>query len=468
MKARTRKILLLIFFLIFIILTILIIFYCQGYRFDWVNKTLVKTGNLYLVSHPSQALVFLDHRLYKPNLIEKLLFYKNLFGLTKLRSFTPTLINYLFPKEHLVILKKEGYSLWQKKIKIIPEKTIIFKDILLFKEKPEVFLIRDLSLLNFKFSPRLKKIAGLNNSQKKLIIFDLETNKEKVIELKDKIKDFSWFPSEEKLIIFLFHSDYPFFVNLSNNSLINLKDFLKQKVLTKDIKVLSEEKISFHDQHSIYQFDLVAKKLDSIYYLKEKTSSLIDFLLQGNFLFYLKKEKDKFFLEGFDLESKKLFYSLEIPINENYKFVPSKKELNNFIFLYDKENIIAFNWYEEKIEKAMILKAKAKNFDFNNKKIIYHDGYEISSFDFEKKNKETIERTSEEILKILFHPKGNYLFILFPQKIKILEISSLLPINYVEYNFEKVVDLKPTRTYNFVYFLGKIGEKEGIFKIKIQ
>lgn len=471
MKTRSLYLLFLVFLLIFLILTPSLLLYSQGYRFDWKSRSFLKTGNLYLVSLPPGASVFLNNEPYKISAIEQLLFYKKLFGLTKLRGLTPTLVNYLYPEEYIVTLKKDGYFPWQKKIKIISEKTMIFRDILLFRDSPEISFVKKLSLSRFKFSPRLRKIAYLGDSEKEIVIVDLETNQEKKIELKNKVKDFFWFPSEEKIIISVYNSDYPLFLNLLDSSLINLKDFLKQKIVIQDIKIFSEDKIFFHDQYSIYQFDFASKKLDLIYYLDKKDlvrSSLTDFVLVKNFLFYLKRKESKFFLEGFDLETKRIFYCLEIPVTENYKFTNWQEWLKNFIFLQDQENLLIVDWREEKIEKALILKVKAKNFDLKEKKIIYQDGYEISSFDLETKNKETIDRTSEEILKILWHPKGNYFFVLFPQKIKILEIDLGSPINYVEYNFEKVVDFIPTKIYNFVYFIGNFEGKEGIFKIKIQ
>ncbi|MCX7778851.1 MAG: hypothetical protein N2259_01240 [Patescibacteria group bacterium] len=468
MKTRTSKVLFLIFFLIFIILTPLVLLYSQGYRLDWAKRKLVKTGNLYLISRPAGAAVFLDKKPYQISFRERLLFYKNLLGLTKLRSLTPTLINYLYPKEYLVTLKKDGYSPWQKKIKIVSEKTVIFREILLFRNQPEIYLVKKLSLANFKFSPNLRKIATLDSSKKEMLIFDLETAQEKKFKLKGMVKDFFWLPGEEKMMVWLENSNYPLFLNLLDGSLINLRDFLEQKIVIQDIKFSSERTISFHDQSSIYQFDLANKSLDLLYRLEEKNTSLVDFILVNNLLFYLKKKRSHFFLEGFDLETKRTFYHLEVPITENYRLVNGQKWLKNFVFLQDKENLLVFDWREEKIEKSLILKMKSKNFDLKDKKIVSHDGYEISSFDFETKKKETIDRTSEEILKVLWLSRGNYLFVLFPKKIKIIEVDSGEPKNYIEYNFEKVVDLKPTKNYNFIYFIGQIKEEEGIFKIKIQ
>jgi len=470
MEARTRRILFFIFLLIFLILTPSVLLYSQGYRFDWKRKILVKTGNLYLVSQPSGAFIFLDEKPYKISKLEEILFYKKILGLSRLRSTTPTLIDHLLPEKYLVTLKKENYFSWQKKVKIIPERTIIFRDILLFRQKPKIdFLSKVLS--NSKISHYSGKIAFLSDSKKEIFIIDLENNKERKYEIKEEIKDFTWLSSGKKLIIYLGGLNNFFVLDLTDNSIINLKDFLKQKGQIKNPKIFSEGEIFFYNKESIYKFDLLNKKLETIYSLdskEKKYSFLIDFIISNNSLFYLKGKKNNFYLEGFDLEIKKNFYQFEIPLTENYRFVNWQKPIKNFIFLQDKENLIILDKSETEIEKAIILKVRARNFDLLGQKLIYNNEHEISFFNLETKKKETLERTSEEILKVLWHPKGTHLFILFPKKIKILEIDSREKANYVEYNFEKVSDLIPTKIYNFIYFIGKIGEREGVFKIRIQ
>lgn len=469
MKARTRYILLAVFILIFLIITPYLLLYSQGYRLDWQRKTLVKTGNLYLVSRPEGALVLLDGKSYKINVLEKFLFYKKFFGLSRLRSTTPTLIDHLLPKEYLLTLKKDGYFSWQKRVKIIPEKTIIFRDVLLFAQEPRAdFLLETVS--NLKISPDREKASFLSNSKKDIFVINLQSGSKTEFNLKKNLKDFYWL-SQNKIIAHPEGLNNLFVLDLIDNSLTDFGKWLGTNVSILNPKFYSDQEILFHDKKSVYKFNFATKAVETVYFLDakgKKYSTIIDFIFDGNNLFSLKKSGYDFYLEGFDLETKRIFYQIKIPITSKSKFANWQKIYKNFIAIKDEENFLVINLTEVEIDKVVVLKTKIKNFDVLDSKIIYNDNHEISFLNLETRKKEIIDRTSEEILKVLWHPKGAYIFILFAQKIKIFELDSKETANYVEYNLEKVSDLWPAKIYNYIYFLGKIGKDEGLFRIKIQ
>lgn len=114
MHRRTRKIYFWSLFISFFVLTPLIILYTSGYRIDWNNTNLVRTGSLYLKTQPRQAEIFIDDELYE--------------------NQTPILINNLLPNEYQINLKKEGYHEWQKKLKVDTQQTTFANQVILFKK----------------------------------------------------------------------------------------------------------------------------------------------------------------------------------------------------------------------------------------------------------------------------------------------------------------------------------------------
>ncbi len=108
------------FFLIFVFLLAApaVILYSQGYRFDFEQKRVVKTGGIFVKAEPKKAAIELDGRKIK----ETDLFFGSL------------LIDNVFPGDHQVQVSKEGYLPWRKRLLVQESKVT---------EAKEVKLIRD-------------------------------------------------------------------------------------------------------------------------------------------------------------------------------------------------------------------------------------------------------------------------------------------------------------------------------------
>src|SRR3989338_4818824 len=109
--------------LIFVIVFPTIIFYAAGYRFNEAFR-LVKTGGIYIGSDISGAEIYVDNKLVRhTNVIRRGYFLQN-----------------LLPGEHFIIVAKQGYYSWAKRLNVHAENVV----------KADAFLIPQM--------PRLRRI----------------------------------------------------------------------------------------------------------------------------------------------------------------------------------------------------------------------------------------------------------------------------------------------------------------------
>ena len=142
MTKKTRTILFSICLILFILIAPIVIFYSQGYRFDFESKEIVQTGGLYLKILPKSAQIYLNGKLKKETSI-----------LTN-----SALIENLLPKTYLIEVKKERYKPWQKNLEIKEKQVTEVKNIVLFPETSK-FEILMKNVSNFWVSPDGKKIV---------------------------------------------------------------------------------------------------------------------------------------------------------------------------------------------------------------------------------------------------------------------------------------------------------------------
>ncbi|MEK9156312.1 MAG: PEGA domain-containing protein [Patescibacteria group bacterium] len=89
---------------------LVIVFYAQGFRYDWQKMTLIKTGILYLSSNQKNASVYLDDQFVSAK--------------------TPYSRN-LLPGYYQIEVKKDNYVAWLAVAKIEPEMVTDFRDVIL-------------------------------------------------------------------------------------------------------------------------------------------------------------------------------------------------------------------------------------------------------------------------------------------------------------------------------------------------
>ena len=148
MTKRFKKILFFGLLIFFLITAPAIIFYSQGYRFDFENMKIVQTGGLFFKISPPGVTIDLDQKLLKKT---------NFF-------FDTAFISGLIPKDYQVTIQKTEHHPWSKGLEVKESQVTEAKHIILFPKNP-------------KFNLTAKQIDGFFPAPNgKEIIFKIDTD----------------------------------------------------------------------------------------------------------------------------------------------------------------------------------------------------------------------------------------------------------------------------------------------------
>ena len=118
MSKQIRFIILLICAVLFFIITPYILLYSLGYRVDFENRKIVTTGGIYVRVLPQGADVIIDSKI------------SNKTGLFSNSVFVQDLL----PKQHMVLIKKDGYHEYQKNLEVKENEVTKLENVILFKK----------------------------------------------------------------------------------------------------------------------------------------------------------------------------------------------------------------------------------------------------------------------------------------------------------------------------------------------
>ncbi|MEI7480670.1 MAG: PEGA domain-containing protein, partial [bacterium] len=138
-----RRITYSLFIILFLIVTPLIIFYTQGYRFNFKNQHIQQTGILVISSNPKKADITLNDKYTEKN--------------------TPTRLENLMPGNYNIKLSKPGYYSWEKKLPIYENYTSFAENILLWKQTTSSPLTNIASSGQIAISPNKQDAYFIDN-----------------------------------------------------------------------------------------------------------------------------------------------------------------------------------------------------------------------------------------------------------------------------------------------------------------
>lgn len=116
MTLNFRRFLFISFVIIFTLAGIVVIYYTKGYRIDFSNFSVTKTGGVYIEANVSGFQIELGGKIYQD---QSGLFKKS------------TLISNVIPKKYVVAIKKDGYYDYEKNIEVLPSQVVRLFNVLL-------------------------------------------------------------------------------------------------------------------------------------------------------------------------------------------------------------------------------------------------------------------------------------------------------------------------------------------------
>ncbi len=379
MTKKRRTLLFIISIIMFTLAAPAVVFYSQGYRFDFQEKTIVQTGAFYFKVLPHNSEIFINGKVVKET-----------SGLTG-----SALIDNLLPKTHEVKIEKEGYYSWQKNLEVKEKQVTEAKNIVLFSKSQEFELLGQ-NVSNFW--PTEEGIITLEIKDK--------TWELKLIEPQKNIK--SYLVGEKD--IYSRGADF-ISIELSKNPKevyvnVGMKEQEKRFILSFDKfpPTITEDESTPIPKNILDSYDNYY--LDNLGYIFEKNS-----LLKVNENPFPIKKETKY----------------ELNVFEDYFFLKENKSL----YLFDKDT----ETFKKVFDNVNEMKVSP-----NLESLAIVDGSELWILALkenmgqpkkEAKEKIFLTRFSEKV-DDLFWLNNNYLIFTFKEKIKIAEIDNRDKVNIVD------------------------------------
>ena len=511
MFQKIRLSLVVFFTIVFLVITPLLILYAKDYHFDFNRHRLVKGGNLFIDSQPRDASVIINNAVVKQPWYNSLLFYKDIFGLVKRQGTTTSLVNNLLPGEYSVMIKKDGFQSWQKKINIESGETTLVKTIQLFLEQPKLEVIDESSISKNWPSPSRTKVIytvqTINPVNKSLIwqvkLFDVVKEKLSTFdELKGvgEIIDVLWSDGENNLLI----SAKPtgaqalkyFVFNSTEKKLIQLNKAFPKFVfpVAKDqtnLKWLgdSSDIILVNTKNTLYSLNFALGNTELFFELP--SGRIKDWQIDGQYINILNLTDQGLFFEKYklknNLKAEKTTPILTVDLPDHFfKFLALSKS-KDFDFLINQEGseliVLQYDLFTNSITQ-IVLKSKGVLSFKNADKLFYWNDYELwilnpvktSDEQISMLNQEIITRLSQPITLGLIHPSEDYLIYVTradspikEDQIRIVELAGPSEYNnYLIFPTKKISNLFWSNDPAYLYFIGESGDKTGLFKLQIQ
>lgn len=403
MTKKSRIILFSICLILFFLITPPVIFYSQGYRFDFSSKKFSQTGGLFFKVKPKQAKIYINGKLKK-----KTDFF-----------FGSALIENLLPKKYKIQIKKQGFHPWEKTLEIKEKEVTAAKNIVLIPENPD-FNILTTGVKDFWFSPDQKKIIleEINSSYNKKKTWAL-----KLYDLERKVKS--------HLV-----DEHSFISNLSYPRVIEEKGISPQKADLFSLKFSPDSKtisLEIGAEEKLHYFNLELDKVPPVLTETEKPSSPLSNSITSQSL-----DQDTYHLDqsGYLFKNEERLTKKPFPVKPETEY--QLYIFPKYIFLRENKTLYWFNSDSGAFEK-FYEPSKAMNLSPDHKKIVYFSDYEIWVLFLkedlgqpkrEKGEKLFLTRFSEKIGQV-FWLNNHYLIFSVGDNLKISEIDNRDKINIV-------------------------------------
>ncbi len=449
MTKIKRKILFFIFLTAFFVLTPYILLYASGYQFDWRRPfsplMIQKTGMAIVYSEPSGASIYLNDKKQKDLSLSLNFGHDNSLK-------TPVKMKNLLPGSYDLRVELPGYWPWTRRITIHPGQITHVLDINLFRKDLPVLIAKS-SVGDIYPSPNHKK-ALLENGD----LIDLKTES---VEMKlASSTPASWSSDGNRII--------------GGGEAINLKDRTKdvslKNVIGPDIsnpKWLYGDsgQIAYIYNEGLNRFDL-DKKTD---YVIDDNEEILDHASRNGEVVYVAKNGFSAKLKIYSLSEKKISQEIDLPPSDGYTFLDNGNSLVN---LYDsKYKILYLIDPSSQITPLVEIVNNAKYFEwFDDKTLFFANDSEIWLLDLKSDSRRLLLRWSEPLKGIVKTKSDNYLLFHTDNSLKVLtwdkgdeklQVTEILKL-------EKIASPFFSENENSIYFSGKIGNQEGLYKLNLK
>lgn len=434
-SLKTRRIIFWLFFATFVLFAPLLVLYTSGYRYNFANQKIVRTGVLSITTDPRNVEIFFEDKLQKEE--------------------TPAVIQRLMPGTYNLKLIKLGYRNISKTIIIESGATTILHSLLLLLDSTaETLFSKELKAI--LASPDGNTIAYALEQEmwSELWLYNLLTQEHKLIRQKTNDSDeieLSWSAdggyvcafSKYEAVIELFtesgksiNTDFiesgdinSVFWNPSNDSILYITN--EEGLVQVDLSNLTRSLFANTDKHSIL-FD----------------ASVLNFIDDGTYT---------------ELQQLINGQSQLLALLPRSTYTIAKRDGQFMVLTDDKNRLILLDIHAP---IPILLETTATSFAWleNTDELLYSTGYEVNVYNPTFHTKDFLLRQSEKIVSILWHPSASYIFL--QTDTSIVAIERIATQNSrASYTLFDSIEIKTTWVSKDGRWLYAYGKKNGAYSL---
>jgi hypothetical protein len=371
MTLRLRRALYLFVFLLFFSIAPALIFYATGHRYDVVRQKVTSVGALYIKSYPSGSLIYLDGK--------------------KTGKKTPNRILNVKPGLHTITVIRDGYVPWQKQLEVKEAQTTFVRDIVLFlKNQPVIQLSSGGSQYIIQDSENAYVYLDADHTIHLTSLISESDYEIPTDPRPDTILAIN--PSADTILFATGSRWYKVDVNTEKTSQVSQHTLTATKALwdpfNRDIAWL------IHNQE-LSTLNLLTGTFE------QRLPLVDDFAFDGSRLITLAKEKDATHVTVYARDTLTTIWEKIIPTNEILHITTVNN--NGLITLQGNRSV----WLADSAADT-VRNFEAKLISWNNERLLLATDFEISYYNHDTGILQLIDRGSEALDAILWHPSGSY------------------------------------------------------------
>jgi hypothetical protein len=377
MKLKNRLSLVGLGIVIFLIVTPALVLYARGFKIDWKNKTLVKTGALVVRTEPTKAQVYLNDELHT--------------------STTPANVRFLMPGDYNIRIEKEGYQSWTKRLSIksqlVTWTNLNREYIALFFKNPE--LTKTIQI----------KTATISNNQNEIIY--IGTDHLGRVEVKDGSSHTLIKTSNPNLSLLASNAE----IKWQNSSPVVNALANKSNLTALESQAANIKHLEIDSTHIVLKIGV------DLYLLRSGKLILIDesinnFTLQNDDIWYVQGLA----LKHYNISGNKYeIIASNLPVSQTSQIIRTPNQiyliLDNILYLYNGS-----------LETIYSPVTKA-NWDPQSSRLVYSNNHEIYLYQPGSKDSMLMVRSLTPVQNPIVNNETGYIFYQNEDKIKAIEID---------------------------------------------
>ncbi|MBU1164090.1 PEGA domain-containing protein [Patescibacteria group bacterium] len=453
MKLWRRRAVYISFFVIFFIGAPILIFYTAGYKFNFKNFKVEKTGILVLETKPKDAKIYIND-----NLVE---------------YTTPAQINNFLPNFYHIKLQKEGYHSWQKTLKLESNLTTFAKGIILFKQSLPILKTSG-DIVDIKYLSGKDSVLYLLKDQERyeLRLLNLNSENDQLVYKflageNINFKNIKTSSNQNKILVNI-NTSIPKILVININTLESSDLFELTKTSYELIRWsdTGDGVIYGYNAGILYQIDLVTNIVSRIL-----AAQINDFKIENLYAYYI--SPDNLITKINTINSDEI-ESVKLPANSNFSF---DLEPSDYLSLIDKQSgeliILDDNVFEteDNVLDSIIMQADTFNtvWTKESKNLLHYTDFELWVYNFDSSENTLLNRMSKDVLNAFWYTDNKYVVYQTNNEIKITELDSRDKRNdTVLTKMENIYDSFLSDDGEKVYFSGVLGNQQGIFELQIR